>query len=495
MKIKTSILVLLMVLSCFVLASCGKKTEEPKTEKTEEKTKEKTEAKEFEELPGEAPNQELVIWVGSESVEFYKTAMEEYNDVFKAKYGVDFPGTINVVGVDTGSAADTYLVDLEAGADIFTVAHDNLGKLMYSNSIAPTKIAPIKSETLIAQIEANNPIAFIDACFLQGADGSAAQYYAAPIYSQTLVLYYNKAVFAGQEDKLASWEGIMEVAAANNAMATAFPGTDGYNYSAFLLAQPYSVDAKKAFGTQGTLQIYKDGIQANCMGYGDDQVAIHKWAQRFINDPNGRNGEITSSYGWEKDLKAGKAITFIGGSWHVNGVSQALGKDNYGVVELPTFTLTEEDAYGKAQAGMTFHSGSFVDAKCLVKKVDSAWESYLDDIIEYLTSNKNQERSCKECGNQPASLNVDLEGYELAQAQLAQASYGIAQPFGFKEKFNTYYYSKGAPDLYVAIHQNADGAYASDAAILAKLQEASFIWAKGRNPETAQELADWVASK
>ena len=51
MKIKTSILVLLMVLSCFVLASCGKKTEEPETEKTEEKTKEKTkektEAKEY----------------------------------------------------------------------------------------------------------------------------------------------------------------------------------------------------------------------------------------------------------------------------------------------------------------------------------------------------------------------------------------------------------------------------------------------------------------
>ena len=459
--------------------------------KTKEKTKEKTEAKEYEELPGEAPNQELVIWVGSESVEFYKTAMEEYNDVFKAKYGVDFPGTINVVGVDTGSAADTYLVDPEAGADIFTVAHDNLGKLLAGSG----SISAIKSESLIEQMEANNPEAFLDVCFLQGADGSAAQYYAAPIISQALVLYYNKTAFAGKEDKLASWEGIMEVAAANNAMATAFPGTDGYNYSAFLLAQPYNQAAKDAFGTQGTLQIYKGGVQANCMGYGDDQVAISKWAQRFIASPNGRNGAITSSDGWAAELESGKALTYISGSWHVNGVAQALGADNYGVVELPTFTLTAADAYGKAQAGMTFHSGSYVDAKCLVKKGQSAWAPFLDHIIEYLTSDAIQERSYHECANQPASLNVELGDNELAAAQVAQASYGIAQPFGFKEKFNTYYYSKGAPDLYVAIHQNADGAYASDAAILAKLQEASFIWAKGRNPETAQELADWVASK
>ena len=61
--------------------------------------------------------------------------------------------------------------------------------------------------------------------------------------------------------------------------------------------------------------------------------------------------------------------------------------------------------------------------------------------------------------------------------------------------FNVNYYSKGTPDLYLAIHQNIDGVYGSDAAILAKLQEASFIWAKGKYPSSSQEVADWVASR
>ena len=467
MKIKAFILSLMMVLTCTVLAACNKPTEEVQQ------------------------GGDLVIWVGSESLTFYEGVMQEYVDAYKAETGKDFPATIKVVGADTGSAADTYLTDTEAGADIFTVAHDNLGKLLAGSG----SISAIKSESLIEQMEANNPEAFLDVCFLQGADGSAAQYYAAPIISQALVLYYNKTAFAGKEDKLASWEGIMEVAAANNAMATAFPGTDGYNYSAFLLAQPYNKAAKDAFGTTGTLKLYQGGQQAACMGYGDDQVAIAKWAQRFICDPNGRNGEVTSSDGWAIELENGRAITLVGGAWHMNGVKDALGADNYGVVELPTFTLTEADAYGKAKAGMTFHSGSYVDAKCLVKKATSQWSEYLDDIIEFLTSDAIQKRSYEECANQPASINVKLGDNELANAQVAQSNYGIAQPFGYQAKFNTYYYSKGAPDLYVAIHQNTEGAYETDAAILAKLQEASFIWAKGKNPTDAAQLQEWVNSK
>ena len=470
MKIKALILTLMMVLSCVVLASCNEPEE---TEKSEEP----------------APTGDLVIWVGSESLTFYEKVMAEYVAAYEEENGKAFPGTIKVVGADTGSAADTYLTDPEAGADIFTVAHDNLGKLLAGSGT----ISAITSESLLKQITENNPEAFLDVCYLQGGDGSEPQFYAAPIMSQALVLYYDKEVFAGKEDKLASWEGILEVAKANNAMATAFSGSDGYNYSAFLLAQPYNESAKEAFGTTGTLKIYTGGLQTACMGYGDDQVAIAKWAQRFICDPNGRNGAVTSSDGWAIELENGRAITMVGGSWHVNGVKDALGEDNYGVVELPTFTLTEADEYGKAKAGMTFHSGSYVDAKCLVKKSTSKWSAYLDDIIEFLTSDEIQKRSYEECANQPASINVSLGENELANAQVAQASYGIAQPFGYQAKFNTYYYSKGAPDLYVAIHQNTEGAYSNDAAILAKLQEASFIWAKGKNPTDANQLAEWVA--
>ena len=431
------------------------------------------------------PYDDLVIWVSSESVYFYEQAIEEYKKI------TGFPGEIRVVGMDTGSAADIFLCDPEAGADIFTVPHDSLGRLLDSYGV----ISPIKSESLINQIKETNPEAFLDVCYLPTEYDYAPQYYAVPYISQSLVLYYDKSIFDGQEDKLASWEGILEVARQYDKMATAFSGTDGYNYSAFLLAQPYNEKARRVFGAQGSLQLYRGGIPNNCMGYGDDQVAIHKWAQRFINDPNGRNGAICSSSGWENELSRGSAITMVGGPWLLNSVASALGYNNYGIVELPTFTLTEADAYGSATAGMTFHSGSYVDCKCFVKKANSEWNAYLDDIIEYLSSDEMQERSFRETGTQPSSINVNLVDNDLATAQVAQSEYGIAQPFGFKAKFNTYYYSKGAPDLYVMLHQNYDGLYSTDSEILETLQTASYIWAKGKNPSNSKELADWVTNK
>ncbi|QWB95756.1 hypothetical protein KHQ89_07460 [Mycoplasmatota bacterium] len=80
----------------------------------------------------------LTIWVGSESVDFYQEMMDTYVSDYATENGEDFPYEVKVVGVDTGSAAATFLEDTDAGADIFTVAHDNLGKLTSgSSSIAP----------------------------------------------------------------------------------------------------------------------------------------------------------------------------------------------------------------------------------------------------------------------------------------------------------------------------------------------------------------------
>ena len=427
----------------------------------------------------------IKLWVESESLMAYEKVVQDYYAYYVKKYQRSFPGEIRLVGVDVGSAANTLIMDPNYAGDIIAIPHDQLGNLLQT----PGLISPIYEYSLLEQMEANNPQAFLDVCYLNDA------YYAVPYASQSLVLYYNKNVFAGQEDKLASWEGILEVAKANNALATSFSGSDGYNYSSFLLAQPYNEKAKSVFGNKGTLQIYSDGIRENCMGYGDDQVAIHKYAQRFIQNPNGRNREITSTYGWSTELENGKAITFIGGSWHENTVNAILGYGNYGIVELPTFTLTEADAYGSATAGMTFHSGSYVDAKCFVKNGHSNYDEYLDDILKYITSDSVQQKVYEEAGIQPASKNVKLGENPLANAQQAQANYGIAQPFGYNNRYNTYYYSKGAPDIYAAIHQNKNGMYNTNDAILRGLQEISYIWVKGKNPTTEQELIDWVNNR
>lgn len=474
MKFKMAILALVAILG-LALVGCGGDKETNTTPQTNP-------------TPNPGKKEKLTIWVGSESVAFYEEKLNEYAAAYKAENGSELPFAFDVQGQDTGAAADVFLQDTEAGADIFTVAHDNLGKLLEGSG----SIAPFKSESLIEQMEEQNPDAFLDVCYLQAGDGSAAEYYGVPYISQALVLYYNKEIFDGKEDKLASWEGILEVAAENNAVAVNYNGEDGYNYSHFLLAQPYSEDAKAAFGNSGTLQIYKNGVQSNCYAYGDDQVAITKYAQRFTANVNGRNGNVGST-NWSAECEQNLAITHIGGAWNNGDVVNVWGEENTGITTLPTFTLTEADAYGKATAGMVFHSGSFADCKAFCKKKDSKYADYLDDIIEYLTTDEMQELSFQERNNLPASGNVNLGDDALAQAQVDQAAYGIAQPFGVQAKYNTYYYSKKAPETIIEIHEGTG--YATDAEIIKGLQTVTFIWAKGKLPDNDAVLEEFIAGQ
>ena len=93
----------------------------------------------------------ILIWVGAESVEYYTQKLEEYKAA-----NPDFAYGFDVKGVDTGSAAATFLNDTDAGADIFTIAHDNLAKLTAGSST----IMPVTDQGLLAQIEADNPDTF-----------------------------------------------------------------------------------------------------------------------------------------------------------------------------------------------------------------------------------------------------------------------------------------------------------------------------------------------
>lgn len=434
-----------------------------------------------------APSTPMQICVGSESTWYYQDVLDQYVE------DNNLPFTIEVTGVDTGSYADTFLLDPEAGADIFVAAHDNLGKLLEGAG----SIAPIEDEDLIDQIDETVDPEFQDVVYI-AAGGGQARYYAVPIIRQSLVLYYNKAYFSDASE-CDTWEEILKVAKDNNKLAVAYTGNDGFNYSHWLLAQPANTAAKNAFGNKGSLQLYKNGLWANNMLYGDDQVAITKYAQEFTANANGRKGEVVGQNTWESELKNNQVITVIGGAWNVGSIESVLGKGGYGITVLPKFTLKSSHAYGTAKANMQFQSGSFYDVKCLMKKKGSAYAPFLDEIMMFLASDEIQEGSYINCNNLPASMNVDLESdevsainIELAKAQIAQGeAAGIPQPFGYDPLFNPAYYGK-ASTYFVELHQNLDGDFTSKANILARLKYISYILAKNEIPTSQSEVDKWA---
>ena len=416
---------------------------------------------------GEAP---LTIWVGTESAEFYTQAMAEYVAAYEQRTGNEFPHEVAVKGVDTGTAAATFLEDTQAGADIFTVAHDNLGRLTRGSSA----IAPVTDAALLSQINNDNPSTFLNV-IKSRVDGTEYTF-GIPYVAQSLVLYYNKKYL--NENDVKTWEGIVAKAAANNKQALSLAGTDGFNNSFILLA-------KNAETKATTLKLYENGdIQQN-FALGDDTVSKMKWGQWLFTHPNGAKRPTES--GWTVELTNEVSIAFISGAWHFNGASSALGS-NLGIAQLPTFTITADQAYGTTAAGTVFKSGTFADAKIFVMKKNSEKAEHLQDILKFLSSKEIQERSFIAAQNLPAyknsstefkSMQTDTIESLLARKQIEMFEHGIPQPFGFNNLYNFYYYSKGGPDLILEILENPSGTMTSFDQIKAQLKIVQNIWITG----------------
>lgn len=423
-------------------------------------------------LSGCSSNKELLIWVGAESETFYQDKMNEYVENYNNTHDKEFPYEVVVKGVDTATAAATFIDDTDAGADIFTVAHDNLGKLIAGSS----SIAPVLSPALLEQIQNDNPDSFLEV--IKGTVGGTQYTFGIPYIAQSLILYYNKQYITAEQAQ--SWEGILAAAKVANKQALSLTGTDGFNNSFLLLASNAETKAT-------SLQIYTDGVQENCFATGDDTISIMKWGQRFFTDPNGPKRPTTS--GWEVELKNEISLSVIGGAWHFTAAQAALGS-NLGIAILPTFTITEADAYGTVEAGTVFQSGSFTDTKMFVMKKNSDKAAFLEDILLFLSSKEVQEESFIECQNLPAYKNAAVEfaafqestiEAELASAQVLMFEHGIPQPFGYASRYNTYYYSKGGPDLILEILENVDGDFTSFDQIKTQMQLIENIWKTGVN--------------
>ena len=369
----------------------------------------------------------LTIWVGTESVEFYQDAIADYLVMYEEENGKAFPHTIEVKGADTGPAAATYLEDTEAGPDIFTVAHDNLGKLIAGSS----SIAPVTDADLLAQIENDNPDTFKNV--IKGNVGGQTYTFGVPYIAQALVLFYNKDLVTAEQ--VQTWEGILAAAKAVDKQALSLTGTDGFNNSFLLLAT-------NATTGESSLKLYEGGDIMENYASGDDMVSVMKWGQRFFTDPNGPKRPTDS--GWQIELKDGISLSVISGAWHYNAAVSALGS-KLGIAKLPTFTVTEADAYGTVQAGTVFQSGTFADAKMFVMKKNSKYQEFLQDIVKHLSSKEVQEASYEEVQNLPAYKNAAVEfesmtgttsEAQLAAAQIEMFEHGIPQPFGFDNRFN-----------------------------------------------------------
>lgn len=428
----------------------------------------------------------ISLWVGNEEgvVSFYQKKCADF-----LAANPEFPYKIKITGSDLGSIAGTILKDPGSCADIYSVAHDNVGKLAQNGSASA-----ITDPELKAQVEADNSASFVK---VSKSTVSGNEFlFAVPYISQALFLMYDTRYVTAEQ--AASFEGLKEAAVAASAKegkdvkAVECPGTDGYNFSFTLLSRNNTTK-------ETSLKLYDDGTIFNGTTYvqGDDEVAYAKWINSYFHDKNGFR--FPTDAGWTLDIQNHNAISFIGGAWHRASFASAVGESNLGIAMLPTFTLTDATAFKTATSGTTYRAGTFADCKVMMinSKINREKYDYAQQIIKYLSSKETQNDAFASVGIVPSystfaqnidaikAANPDIPQIVLDQAvaQTSMTEYSIPQPF-VDARLNNFYYQMGAPAVYQALVEEDN---LTDRIVQEGLYKLQYIWQNGTAAESVPD--------
>ncbi len=319
MKKKIVSVVLASAMTAAMVAGCGSSkteapaaTEEAAAEETTEDAAEETADAAEEEAPEEAAelnyDGEIKVWVAENAVDFTKDEI--------AKFQADNAGlanaTFTVEPVGEGDAAGNMITDVEAGADVYTFAQDQIARLVTAGALE--EVAPENVDAVSSQNDA-------------GAVAAATvgdTLYAYPITSDNgYFLYYDSSVIT---DPSSLEQIVADCEAANKKFY--FEINSGWYQTAFF------------FGTGCELTYDTDdagNFTACNVDYASDKGVV---ALKEMIELNGSPAFVNGS----SASNTTDAAAIVDGTWDAATVQQLFG-DNYACAKLPTFEGSDGQTY------------------------------------------------------------------------------------------------------------------------------------------------------
>ncbi|MBQ8823268.1 MAG: extracellular solute-binding protein [Lachnospiraceae bacterium] len=215
-----------------------------------------------------------------------------------------------------GDAKATVTQDVEAAADVYMFANDNLNDLLASGAIARI------GGSALDYVNAEIPESLVNSVTVDGA------VYGIPFTSNTWFMYYNKSIFT--EDDVKNLDTMLEKS------KVAFPLTNSWYIASF-----YAANGCTLFG-DGTNEAA--GIDFG----GDKAVAVTDYLVDLAANPNFVNDADGAGIAGLTDGSIGAMFT---GSWDYQNIVDAIGEENVGAAQLPTITLNGEEKQMMAFAG------------------------------------------------------------------------------------------------------------------------------------------------
>ena len=301
MKImKRLLLALVLVVVCCTLAAC---------QKEEAKPAEPTAAPAATEAPATGYEGEVKVWVAEATVEFTKAQVEK----FKAAHPEYAKMTVTVQPVGEGDAASNMLTDVEAGADLYVFAQDQLARLVAAGALEV--VADENAKVVTEQNDAGS----VSAVKL------GETMYAYPMTSDNgYFLYYDKSVVTdptNMEAILADCEK-----AGKNVY---FEINSGWYQTAFF----FGAGCNLTYETDNAGNI----VKMNCDYASENGVKALKSMIKLAKSPAFVNGSSASN--------ATNLGAIVDGTWDAVAVQGILG-DNYAAVKLPTIDGYQLGGFG-----------------------------------------------------------------------------------------------------------------------------------------------------
>ena len=311
---------------------------------------------------------EIKVWVAEATVEFTKAQVE----AFKAANPEYANMTVTIQPVGEGDAASNMLTDVEAGADLYVFAQDQLARLVAAGALVD--VLPENAEIVAAQNDAGSVAAV----------KLGETMYAYPMTSDNgYFLYYDKSVVtdpSNMEAILADCE-----AAGKNVY---FEINSGWYQTAFF----FGAGCTLTYGTNDEGAI----ISMDCDYASENGLKALKSMIKLAQSPIHVNGSSASN--------ATNLGAIVDGTWDAVAVQGILG-DNYAAVKLPTI-----DGY---------QLGGFGGFKMLGVKpqTDEAKLAACDALALFLSSGEVQTARFEAVGWGPS--NLEAQQSEAVKADIA----------------------------------------------------------------------------
>ena len=354
------------------MVGCGSKDADKNTDKnTDKKDTEAAATEKGAAAEDEAWEGDLTVWSPQEDQD--TNWLQDQCEAFAAEHP-NWKINFNYGVCPEGEAKDNVTKDVEAAADVYMLANDNIPDLVSAGALSELGgdylgyVTSTNSDSILASVTYNDSVV------------------AFPFTPNTWFMYYDKSVFS--EDDVKNFDTMLEKAG-EAGKKVSFKLTDSWYIEAFYVANGCT--------------LFGDGTDTDAgIDFGGDKAAA---VTEYLVDLAANPNFLVDADGSGLAGLGDSVAALFSGTWDAEAVKEKLG-DNMGVAALPTVTIDGKEGQMK----------SFIGSKAIGVNPNAENQQVAMSLAAYLAGEKAQTAHYEMRNLLPSNINISLADDPIATA-------------------------------------------------------------------------------